>query len=527
MPKLPGSKAIGPVLVGATVSVSVSLVGLGVLGSGAPVAAAAPARPLVIAVSGSPRNLNPWLAYDNTSDTMILNTYDQLVTYATTKVDGQVQGTLNRFKPMLAKSWTTNKAKTVYTFHLRKAQFSNGDPVTAQDVVWSLNTGDTPAGTQFLLHEAAVKSVVAVNATTVRITLSHPSPMFFGIMAMYPESILDPKVVKTHGQGWLTTHMLGSGPYMMQSYSPASEAVFVRNPHYWGPKPAISEIILKFVPNSSVRQELVETGAAGVALNLSPLQLHTLAGSPAVVEHVSNTGDVWFVNLNEKDPPFNKVLVRQALSYAVPYKSLISQVMEGFASPMDSAVPVGMPDHTGAGFRYTYDLAKAKALLKKAGYAKGFAFTLTVDPSEPGTVEDATLIQSSFAEMGVRVKIQQMANAQYLNAQNQKTLVASFEGWDSFVNDPGYHLGFLLYGPSTENASNYSNAQVNAMLNRAQFDPNTAQRAAFYRKIQTIINEQAPWLDLYQSKWGVVTSPQVKGYLFYPDMLLRFTPFHY
>lgn len=513
-------KVMAPVIVGS----SLSMLGVGVLAGASP--AAAQSQPLVIAFSGSPRNLNPWLAYDNTSDTMILNTYDQLVTYATVKQHGQVVGTLNQFKPMLAKRWTVNRAKTVYTFYLRKAEFSNGDPVTAQDVVWSYKTGDTPEGTQFLLQEAGIKSVVALNRLTVRITLSHPSPMFLGIVAMYPESILDERVVKSHPSGWLATHMLGSGPYMLQSYNPSTEAVMVRNPHYWGPKPAIPEIVLKFIPNSSVRQELVETGAAGIALNLSPLQLHTLAGSPSVVEHVNATEDLWFVNLNEKDPPFNKVLVRQALSYAVPYQTLISQVMEGFASPMNSAVSIGMPYHTGAGFHYTFDLSKAKALLRRAGYPHGFTFTLTVDPSEPGTVEDATLIQSSFAKIGVTVKIQQMANAQYLDAQNQKTLVASFEDWDSFVNDPGYQLGFLLDGPSTENASNYNNPQVNALLNRAQFDPNTAQRASLYRKIQTIINEQAPWLDLYQSKYAVVTSPTLKGYIFYPDMLLRFLPLH-
>ncbi len=521
MAKTAVSKVLGPVLGAA----SASMLALGVLATSP--AAAAQANPLVIALSGSPRNLNPWLAYDNASDTMILNTYDQLVTYATVKVHGKVQGTLNKFKPMLAKSWTVNKAKTVYTFHLRKAEFSNGDPVTAQDVVWSYKTGDTPSGTQFLVQEAAIKSIVALNPSTVRITLYHPSPMFFGIIAMYPMSIVDPRVVKAHPSSWMATHMLGSGPYMLKSYSPATEAVMVRNPHYWGPKPAIPEVILKFVPNGSVRQELVDTGAVGMATNLSPLQLRTLATNPSVKLHVNTTGTVWFVNLNEKDPPFNRVLVRQALAYAVPYKTLINQVMEGYASPMDSPVPTGMPYHTGAGFHFTYNLAKARALLKKAGYQHGFSFTLTVDPSEPGTVEDATLLQSSFGQIGVHVKIQQMANAQYLNAQNAKTLAASFEGWDSFVNDPGYHLGFLLYGPSQENASNYNNPQVNAMLRKAEFDPNTAQRAHLYYEVQKIINGQAPWLYLYQSKWVTVTYRTVHGYMFYPDMLTRFTPFHY
>jgi peptide/nickel transport system substrate-binding protein len=516
-----------PRLVGMAVA-GLSAMLLAVTSVGSAVPAAAQSRPLVIAFEGSPRNLDPFLAYDDVSDSMILNVYDQLVTYATVKEKGQTVGTWDQFKPMLAERWTINKAKTVYTFYLRKAEFSNGDPVTAQDVVWSYVHGDNPEGTQFLLHEAGFKSIKALNSSTVQITLSHPSAMFWGIVAMYPESVVDPKVVEAHGgTGWLATHMLGSGPYMMTSYNPSTEAVFKVNPHYWGPKPPISEIILKFVPDASVRQELVETGAVGVTQDLSTLQLKSLAGNPAVVEHTFPTETVWFVNLNEKVPPFNNVMVRQALSYAVPYNSLISQVMEGYAQPMDSAVPVGMLYHTGAGFDYTYNLAEAKALLKKAGYPKGFTFTLAVDPSEPGTVQDATLIQSAFAKIGVTAKIEQMANAEYLDAQNNKTLDASFEGWESFVNDPGYHLGFLLYGPSTENASNYNDAEVNKLLNEAQFDPNTAQRASLYEQVQKIINEQAPWLDLYQAENTVVTSSTVSGYMFYPDLLIRFWTFHF
>lgn len=521
LPSLPKPRLLTTAVAG----LSATLLAATAVSSAVP--AAAQSKPLVIAYAGSPRNLNPWLAYDNVSDTMILNVYDQLVTYATVKQNGQTVGTWDKFKPMLAKRWTSNKAKTVWTFYLRKAEFSNGDPVTAQDVVWSYKTGDTPAGLQFLLQEAAFKSIKALNSSTVQITLSHPSPMLFGILAMYPESILDPKVVKAHGQAWLANHMVGSGPYEMQSYNPSTQAVFVPNPHYWGPKPAISEIVLKFVPNPSVRQELVMTGAAGLTVELSPEQLKTMAGNPAIVEHTNPTETVWFVNLNEKDPPFNNQLVRQALSYAVPYKTLISQVMEGYATPMNSAVPVGMPYHTGAGFDYTYDPAKAKALLKKAGFAKGFTFTLAVDPSEAGTVEDATLIQSAFQKIGVTVKIQQMANAQYLNAQNNKTLDASFEGWESFVNDPGYHLGFLLYGPSTENASNFNNPKVNQMLQKAEFDPNTSQRRSLYLEVQKIINQEAPWLDLYQTENVDVTSRNLEGYIFYPDMLLRFPPFHF
>ena len=493
----------------------------------APAATQAASTPLVIAYPGSPRTLDTWLAYDLTSDAMILNVYDQLITYAQVKVGGQTQGTLNAYAPMLATHWTSNAAHTVYTFYLRhNAEFSNGDPVTAADVVWTYQHGMKATGNlSFLATEGAIKSVAAVNPYEVEITLSHPDSMFLSIIAMYPFSILDAKVAaKASGTYW-NSHELGSGPYELQSLDPASQAVFVRNPHYWGPKPHYAKVILKFITDASVRQQLVESGGVQVALALSPLALQTLAKSPVVNEHTNLSEDIVFFGMNEQDSPFNNELVRQALSYAVPYSTLIHQVELNQASALDSSVPVGMPDHTGAGWNYSYNLTKAKALLAQAGYAKGFTFTFTLDASQPDWVQDATLLQASFAKLGVTMKIAQVSDSEYQTLLNAHKMQAYIEQWDSFVNDPGYHLGFLLAGGMATNAANYSNPTVNKLLAQAEFDQNAAQRASLYQRIQTIINQQAPFLDLYQYKWTVVTYQGVSGYVFYPDQLLRFWAF--
>lgn len=497
------------------------------LGGAVVPAATQAAAPLVIAYPGGPRTLDSWLAYDLTSDAMILNVYDQLITYAQVKVGGQVQGTLNAYSPMLAQRWTSNANKTVYTFFLRhNATFSNGDPLTAADVVWTYQHGMKANGNlSFLGSEAAIKTVSQVNAYEVRITLSHPDPMFLPIIAMYPFSILDAKVAAKEPATYWNTHELGSGPYELQSLQPASQAVFVLNPHYWGPRPAYSEVVLKFITNPSDRQTLVEGGSVGVALNLSPLALQTMAKNPAVSEHTNLAETVVYFGMNEADPPFNKVLVRQALSYAVPYKSLITQVMDRQASPLDSPVPVGMPTHTGAGWNYSYNLAKAKALLAKAGYPHGFTFTFTLDPANADWVQDATLLQAAFAKIGVTMKITQVADAQFQTLLAAKKMQAFISDWDSFVNDPGYHLGFLFGKGMQTNATNYANPTVEKLLAKAEFDPNTAQRNADYATIQKTINRQAAWLDLYQYKWTVVTYHGVNGYVFYPDTLLRFWTF--
>ena len=499
---------------------------VGAAGVAAPATQAAGA-PLVIAYQGGPRTLNTWLAYDLTSDAMILNVYDQLITYAQIKVHGQTQGTLNAFSPMLAQRWSSNANKTVYTFFLRhNATFSNGDPLTAADVVWTYQHGMKANGNlSFLASEAAIKTVAQVNPYEVRITLAHPDPMFLPIIAMYPFSILDAKIAAKEPATYWNTHEMGSGPYELQSLDPANQAVFVLNPHYWGPKPAYSQVILKFITNASVRQQLVQSGSVQVALGLSPLALQTLSKSPAVTEHTNLSETVVYFGMNESAAPFNNPLVRQALSYAVPYTSLTAQVMDGQASPLCSAVPVGMPTHTCAGWNYKYNPAKAKALLAKAGYAKGFTFTFTADAADADWVQDATLLQADFKQIGVTMNITQVADAQFQTLLAARKMTAFITSWDSFVNDPGYHLGFLVAGGMQTNATNFNDPTVNKLLAKAEFNPNTAQRDAEYAQIQKIVNQDAVWLDLYQYKNTVVTYHGVSGYVFYPDTLIRFWAF--
>lgn len=483
--------------------------------------------PLLIAYPGAPRTLNSWQAYDYTSDAMILNVYDQLITYAQVKVNGQVQGSLNAYAPMLATSWTSNANHTVYTFNLRhNAMFSNGDHLTSADVVWTYDHGMKANGNLgFLSAEGGIKTVTAPGPYQVQITLAHPDPMFLSIIAMYPFSILDSKVAATKPATYWNTHELGSGPYELQSLDPSSQAVFVPNPHYWGPKPHYQKVILKFITDAAVRQQLVQSGGVQVAMNLSPLALQTLAKAPGIKEHTNLSEDIVFFAMNERDTPFQSQLVRQALAYAIPYSTLINQVELGQASPLNSPVPVGMPTHTGAGWNYSYNLQKAKSLLQQAGYKNGFSFTFTLDSSRADWVQDATLMQSSFAKIGVKMKIVQVSDAEYLTLENAHKMQAFIEDWTSFVNDPGYHLGFLVAGGMATNASNYNNPTVNSLLKQAEFDPNTAQRNGLYTRIQTILNQQVPFATLYQYKWTVVTYGSLSGYIYYPDELLRFWTF--
>lgn len=228
--------------------------------------------------------------------------------------------------------------------------------------------------------------------------------------------------------------------------------------------------------------------------------------------------------MNNNVKPFDNVKVRQAINYAIPYDELLSGVMYGQAKQMKSSVASNTPGFTDAGFVYEHNLDKAKELLAEAGYADGFAFDFTLGSGFDDWEDDAVLIQAELAKIGVTMNINKLARAQFLEQQKTNNLTSYISKWTSFVNDPGYHLGFLLYGKGSSNYINYSNAEVDKLWEEANVETDAAKRTALYEQAQEIITTEAPWAYLYEYNRIVGMSNKISGYAFYPDEVIRFYP---
>src|ERR1700756_2544420 len=159
--------------------------------------------------------------------------------------------------PDLATSWTISNKGLTYTFHLRpNAEFANGMPLTAGDVVYSIQRSRAyKGGWGFLL--TAVKTITAPDAHTVVITLSQPHAPLLADLAMYAYSIVPEKLVKSEGTSFFQ-HPVGSGPFMVSSYSADSEVDLARNPHFYGTKPKISKVKIMIVPDDNSRVLMLE-----------------------------------------------------------------------------------------------------------------------------------------------------------------------------------------------------------------------------------------------------------------------------
>lgn len=503
---------------------------------GAPVGAN---QTLVVAVSRDMQNLDPTNASsDSFTLETLTNVYSWLIDYKLVKQpNGQTIGSPNEFVGGLAESFrfTDGGHKLVVT--LRPGlKFSNGDPLDAAAVKFTYDRlYDQNATTAALTRMAKVMdkdSVKVIDARTVEFDISDPNTLVLGNMSQYGHAILNPRVVRPHmtaadpsAHEWLKSNTKGNetGPYLLESWDPGVQFTFARNPYYWGPPAKIARVVLRIVPDPSTRLALLKSGDVDIARDLAPLDEVELLHDANVTVYRFPTRITSFLGMNAKIAPFNNPKVRQAISWATPYNTIIRNVMVGFAQPLTSPVPAGMPTHTDQYFTYKTDPAKAKALLAEAGYPNGLSLTFTSRADLAESKGIAVWVKSALAKAGMTVTINEMQGAAFTAAlQRHELAFFHHPGWNSINNDPFYHLYWLLQSTCCD-YTNYSNATINDLINKNIISTDLKARDAASRQIQQIATDEAAWVFLYQPDLVLATRKNIGGVIFYPaDVRFRY-----
>ncbi len=494
----------------------------------APASAGTMGKTIVLAFSDGGTTLDPYQANDLTSDTLTLAIYDCLVQLGKKSVDGKGYADDTKIEPMLAESWTAAADGKSYTFKLRKGvKFHNGDPFTAEAVKFSYEKLLKDGGSgKFLFATAAIdpqKPVEILDDSTVRINLTRANPTFLQVISLYNFAIVNPKVLAGKPADYLGKNAdgTGTGAYKLVSWNPATEAEFAANRDYWAGPPKVDRIVLKFIKEDANRLMLLQNGDVDLAIEIPAKDVDSLKRNPNLAVRSDPSGRILYFLLNLKVKPFDNLKVRQALSYAVPYDDLIGKVMYGQAKQLKSPCPSFMPMSDGGAWDYKYDLNTAKRLLAEAGYADGFSFDFVLGSGFSDWEQDAVLIQASLAKIGVKMNIQRMARSEFLQVIRKNETPSFISKWTSFVNDPGYHLGFLLQTGATSNYGNYSNPEADKALVAARNESNAAERAKLYGQAQRLIVRDAPWIFLYEYNRIIAHNKSLQGYAFYVDELIR------
>ncbi|MEU0569562.1 ABC transporter substrate-binding protein [Nonomuraea sp. NPDC005983] len=319
---------------------------------------------------------------------LLVNVYEGLVKL---DQDGKIQ-------PLLAEKWDVSPDRKTYTFTLRKGvTFTNGAPFTADDVIFSLGRVKTDWKLKIKAQLDVVDKVEKEDESTAIVTLKHPSNGFLYSMA----TRLGAMFSRT-GVADLANKPVGTGPYQLASWKRGDSIQLDANQKYWGTKPKLSSVTLKYFKDATAMNNALLTGGIDVISAVqAPESLQQFA-DPSRFQTVEGTtnGEV-VLSMNNGRPPFNDKKVRQAVRYAIDHKALLDTAWAGRGELIGSMVPPTDPwyeDRTGD---YPYDAAKAKELLG----GKTYNVKMRI-PNLPYAVAGAQVVKSQLAQVGITADIE-------------------------------------------------------------------------------------------------------------------------
>ena len=487
---------------------------------------------LIVAVSGDLQNIDPTLTSGNTNTWEFLtNVYTWLIDYeVVTREDGTRIGDPNRFVGSLAESFEWSEDGTTVTFNMRDGlRFSNGDALTAEDVKFTFDRlfdqQGVTVGNMALAEVPDKDHIELIDSDTIAIHLDRANSLLFGNMAQAGNSILNPDVVGPHmteddpsAHEWLKANSEGTeqGPYRFASWDPGNQYVLVRNENYYGEPAKIERIIFKIIPDPSSRLAQLISGAVDIATELPTIDIPGLEANPDITVHRNTSRAIAYTGMNNEVAPFDNKLVRQAISYAFPYQTVLEDVMNGFAIQLTSPIPLGTPGHTDEFFVYEQDLDRARALLAEAGHADGFETVYEIPIGNQAAKETAVFLRQALGEIGIDMTIQELPRAAFFEKIQKHELVFFYaDFWISINNDPYYHV-YWKFHHSCCNYANYANAEVDALIAEHTVSTDTEAQAAALVEIQRILLDEAPWVLMYQPESILAMRSNVQGYVFYP-----------
>lgn len=334
--------------------------------------------------------------------------------------------------PKLAESWTISPDALVYTFKLRSGvKYHDGAELTSADVKFSFDRAVAPDSKNATKKVfAPIKSIETPDATTVKITLSEPSANFLFGLGYGDSSILNPKSVAD-----ASTKPVGTGAYKFVEWSRGNRLVYTRNDAYWGTKPAIKDVIYRFMPDAQAQMAAIQSGDCDALTNFGSYEnIETLKKDARLKVTVGNTEGETILAMNNAKPPFNDVRVRKAIAHAIDRKAVIDGAMNGAAQPIGTHFSPNHPAYVDLTGATPYDPKKAKALLAEAGFPNGFSTTLKLPPP-PYARRSGEVVAALLADIGIKVSIEPVEFPQWLervyrNKDYDLSLIAHTEPLD-------------------------------------------------------------------------------------------------
>ncbi|ANW65575.1 ABC transporter substrate-binding protein [Mycobacterium sp. djl-10] len=462
---------------------------------------------LIAAIAGEPDQLDPHKTSAYFSFEVLENVFDTLV-----EPDADLE-----MQPALAESWQVSPDELTWTFRLRPGvKFHNGDPFTAEDVVFSYRRIIDEELTN-VDKFSAVTDVTAPDPATVVIRLDRPTPnLLTNLGGFKGMAIVSRRNVES---GEIATNPVGTGPFAFAGQRSGDSITLRANPDYWGGPPKVPGVTFRFISEPSTALSALQAGEVDWTDSIPTQRVSQLEGDDSLTLAVTPSNDYWYLALNNAKPPWNDVRVRQAIAYGIDRDAIVAATSYGTAALNQLAIPDGNPWFTPYD-KYSYDIDRARSLLQEAG-SQPQNLDMLVTSEYPETVTAAQIIADNLAPLGITVNIRTVDFATWLDEQNNGNFDMLMMGWLGNIDPDDFYYA-QHHTDGTSNAQKFSDPEVDRLLDAGRVETDRDARADDYAKAATLIADNVSYIYLYNPSVIQAWTPALQGYEARRDGAIRF-----
>jgi peptide/nickel transport system substrate-binding protein len=439
---------------------------------------------LTMARLEEPLTMDPVGPSDNGSIYLIELVYESLI---------EPDDTGAGLAPGLAESWEVSEDGLEYTFHLKDAKFSTGDPVTTDDVIFSLNRAANGEVSPYAFLFGVIDNIEAVDDKTIKVTLTEPTAPFLSSVAIFTASITPKAAVEADPEGF-GNNPIGSGPFMVEEYTRGDQVVLVPNPYYTKlgvdcqPLPYLDRITVRYVPESNSRVLGLRNGDFDVIDNVPFNEGEALDAEAEISLGVDEIYKLDYLYINHSRQPFDNKDFRLALNYATDRQAILETVFFGYGMLPNSFMPK-MNFWDANVELIPYDPAKAQELVASSGY-DGAPFEILVPAGDAPRKQIAQILQQNWSAVGINATIVELD----IGAAWEKVVAGEYDVEVNYItsdiNDDDelatFQGDYWAPGDSQAFFSRYQSQEVADILKQARQTTDPAQRADLYSQAQNI-----------------------------------------
>lgn len=456
--------------------------------------------------------LDPAFAYDFTTNLVVLQITQGLLAFDEN----------NELVPVLAKSWEATD-DTTYVYQIRDdVTFSDGTPMTMDDVLFSLErtmNPDTGSYVQWMYSQ--VESIEQTGDWELTVHLSEPYAQFKYVFATTAGHIISKDYYEAHADNFGTAEggILGTGAYVYDSWTSGQEIVLKKNENYWNTEksPAIDEIVYKVIPEDTTIVTALQTGEVDFTANTPQDMLETLEADDSLEVTTIETRAVTLLAMNTERAPMNDVNVRKAIASAINLEDIQANIIKeagqaGTCMPASSAMygsdAEAWEDYAANAEYCSYDLEQAKAYMAASDYADGLDIDMVISDNSL-RYSIALAIQEALKKININVNLVQVGGDEHTSYQSGEILDENGDrdydmilcGWEADFPDLAGNIEPLYAsynaGEGGFNAAVLKNDKVDELLSVATTSLDDAERVQAMMDVMDIVNEEQPYINVF------------------------------